>query len=77
MTQDAFVIETQDRAAGVAVRDGRSGFRFFAAEAPFFALDKRTFRHLRELRSAVDAVAAAATGDGGRRRLPRFASGRA
>jgi hypothetical protein len=53
---DAFVIETRDRAAGVAVRE-RSGFRFFAAENPFYALDQRTFRHLRALRSAVEAVA--------------------
>jgi hypothetical protein len=53
---DAYVIETRDRAAGVAVRE-RSGFRFFAAEDPFYALDRRTFRHLAALRSAVEEVA--------------------
>jgi hypothetical protein len=56
---DAYVIETRDRAAGVAVRD-HAGFRFFASDAPFYSLDNRTFRHLRALRSAVDAVAASA-----------------
>ena len=54
--RDAFIIETRDRAAGIAVRD-RSGFRFFASETPFYALDQRTFRHLRALRSVVEAVA--------------------
>ena len=54
---DAYVIETRDRAAGVAVRDIR-GFRFFAAEAPFFALDKRVFPHLRAVKRAVERLAA-------------------
>jgi len=53
---DAYVIETHSRAAGVAVRD-RRGFRFFAAEGPFFALDKRLFPHLRAVRQAVGAIA--------------------
>lgn len=52
----AYVIETRDRAAGVAVRD-RRGFRFFAAEAPFFALDKRVFPHLGVVRRAVERLA--------------------
>jgi hypothetical protein len=54
---NAYVIETRDRAAGIAVRE-RSGFRFFAAAGPFYALDQRTFRHLAALRSAVEEVAA-------------------
>ncbi len=53
---DAYVIETPHYAAGIAVRD-LHGFRFFAAEAPFFALDQQVFPHLRAVRSAVDAVA--------------------
>ena len=53
---DAYVIETRDRAAGVALRDAR-GFRFFAAEAPFFALDKRLFPHLRAVKRAVERLA--------------------
>jgi hypothetical protein len=52
---DAFVIEAQRRAAGVAVRDLR-GFRFFAAEEPFFAIDKQLFPHLRAVRRAVEAI---------------------
>ncbi len=52
----AYVIETRHHAAGVAVRD-LHGFRFFAAEAPFFALDQQLFPHLRAVRSAVDALA--------------------
>jgi hypothetical protein len=54
---NAFIIETQDREAGVAVRE-RSGFRFFAASGPFFRLDGRRFADLRALRHAVDALAA-------------------
>lgn len=53
---DAYLIETRHHAAGVAVRD-LQGFRFFAAEPPFFALDQQLFPHLRAVRSAVDAVA--------------------
>ena len=53
---DSYVIETRDRAAGIAVRE-RSGFRFFAAEDPFYALDQRIFRHLRALHSAVEEIA--------------------
>lgn len=53
---DAYVIETRHRAAGIAVRDAH-GFRFFASEPPFFALDRQVFPHLRAVRSAVDAVA--------------------
>ena len=63
---DAYVIETRDRAAGVAVRE-RSGFRFFAAEDPFYALDQRTFRRLGALHSAVEELAARDF-----RRLPRW-----
>jgi hypothetical protein len=53
----AFIIETRDNAAGVAVREA-GGFRFFASTAPFYALDRRTFEDLRKLRAAVDDVAA-------------------
>ncbi len=53
---DAYVIETLHHAAGIAVRD-LQGFRFFAAAAPFFALDNRVFPHLRAVRSAVEALA--------------------
>lgn len=49
---DAYVIEMHSRAAGVAVRE-RRGFRFFAAEGPFFALDQRRFPNLRAVRRAV------------------------
>jgi hypothetical protein len=55
---DAYVIEAHSRAAGLAVRD-RRGFRFFAAEQPFFALDKCLFPSLRAIRRAVETVAKA------------------
>jgi hypothetical protein len=63
---DSYVIETRDRAAGVAVRE-RSGFLFFAAEDPFYALDRRTFRHLRALRHAVEEIASRRDRERGKR----------
>jgi hypothetical protein len=54
---DAFVIETQGRTAGIAVRDGRD-LRFFAADSLFWALENRRFRTLREVRLTVDEVLA-------------------
>ena len=63
---DSYVIETRDRAAGIAVRE-RSGFRFFAAEHPFYALDQRTFRHLRALHSAVEEIASRGDREPGKR----------
>jgi hypothetical protein len=62
----SYVIETRDRAAGIAVRE-RSGFRFFAAEHPFYALDQRTFRHLRALHSAVEEIASRRDREPGKR----------
>jgi hypothetical protein len=64
---DAYVIEAQNRAAGLAVRD-RRGFRFFAAEQPFFALDKRLFPSLRAIRHAVETIARRRNGDHAPRR---------
>ncbi len=59
MTTDAFVIETTRHTAGIAVRE-RGGFRFYAADTLFHPLDNRSFRGLRELRAAIDRLAAAA-----------------
>ncbi|MGH7087540.1 MAG: hypothetical protein ACREFQ_01420 [Stellaceae bacterium] len=69
---NAYVIEMRSRAAGVAVRD-RRGFRFFAAEGPFFALDKRLFPNLRAVRRAVGRLLKRLDecGDGGRRSSSR------
>jgi hypothetical protein len=61
---DAFVIETQGRTAGIAVRDGRD-LQFFAADSLFWTLENRRFRTLREVRVTVDEVLA------GRRRRDR------
>lgn len=49
---DAFVIEAGDAAAGVLVRE-RGGWRFFAAGAPFHALDSHRFRTPREAERAA------------------------
>ena len=53
---DAFVIETRERTAGIAVRD-HDGFRFYASDPDFYRIDKRTFRGLRALRAAVEGLA--------------------
>ena len=52
---EAFVIETETRTAGLAVRD-RGGFRFYAAAPLFFPLDNRVFPSLQPVRSAVAAL---------------------
>ena len=52
---DAFVIETEDRAAGIAVRDA-GGFRFFASDTLFTALDNLRFRSLHDVQACVDAI---------------------
>ncbi|HEY0522530.1 MAG TPA: hypothetical protein VGD08_04010 [Stellaceae bacterium] len=53
---DAYVIETQERTAGIAVRD-HDGFRFYASDPDFYRIDNRTFRGLRALRAAVEGLA--------------------
>jgi hypothetical protein len=63
---DAYVIETRHGAAGVAVREA-AGFRFFAAQPPFYAIEGQTFTGLRSLRAAVDAMAERAAGRAARK----------
>ena len=50
---DAFVVETQGRTAGIAVRDGKH-FQFYASDALFWALENRRFRSLRDVHATVD-----------------------
>ena len=50
---DAFIIETQGRTAGIAVRDAKN-FQFFASDSLFWTLESRRFRTLRELHATVD-----------------------
>ncbi len=57
MTTDAFVIETARHTAGIAVRE-RGGYRFYASDLLFYALDNRSFRGLRDLHAAIDRIAA-------------------
>jgi hypothetical protein len=47
-----FVVETGGRVVGLALRC-RGGFRFFASDSGFRALDRRTFPRLRALLHAV------------------------
>ncbi len=47
-----FVVETEGRVVGLALRC-QGGFRFFASDAGFRALDRRTFPRLRALLQAV------------------------
>lgn len=49
---DAYVIESESVTAGIAIRE-RGGFRFYASAAPFWAIDLRKFRRLREIHLAV------------------------
>jgi hypothetical protein len=49
---DAYVIEAESVTAGIAIRE-RGGFRFYASAAPFWAIDLRKYRRLREIHLAV------------------------
>ncbi len=51
----AYIIEIQDRAAGIIARDER-GFRFFSSERVFDSLEGRQFRSAREAERAARAV---------------------
>jgi len=52
---NAYIIEIQDRAAGIVTRDAR-GFRFFSSERVFDSLEGRQFRSAREAERAARAV---------------------
>ncbi|MEZ2145832.1 hypothetical protein AAE026_26600 [Bradyrhizobium sp. DN5] len=52
---NAYIIEIQDRAAGIITRDAR-GFRFFSSERLFDSLEGRQFRSAREAERAAHAV---------------------
>jgi hypothetical protein len=52
---NAYVIEIQDRAAGIVTRDQR-GFRFFSSERVFDSLEGRQFRSAREAERAARAL---------------------
>jgi hypothetical protein len=65
---NAYIIEIQDRAAGIVTRDGR-GFSFFSSERAFDRLEGRVFRSVREAERAAQALVSA---DANRRRT-RFA----
>jgi hypothetical protein len=49
---DATIIEIRGQAAGIVARTGR-GFAFYAAQAPFYRLEKRLFRSVREAERAA------------------------
>jgi hypothetical protein len=57
---NAYIIEVQDRAAGIVTRDGR-GFSFFSSERAFDSLEGRTFFSVREAERAAQALAKADT----------------
>ena len=64
---NAYIIEIQDRAAGIVTRDGR-GFSFFSSERAFDSLEGRVFRTVRDAERAAQALANA-DGSGRRARL--------
>jgi len=55
---NAYIIEVQDRAAGIVTRDGR-GFSFFSSERAFDSLEGRVFRSVREAERAAQALVSA------------------
>jgi hypothetical protein len=52
---NAYIIEIQERAAGIVTRDER-GFRFFSSERLFDSLEGRQFRSAREAERAARAL---------------------
>lgn len=57
MTQhQAYAIEVKGRPAGIVVAE-RGGYTFFAADAAFQNLDRRTFRHVRHAERAARDLA--------------------
>ena len=52
---NAYIIEVQDRAAGIVARDGR-GFSFFSSERLFDSLEGRTFFSVRDAERAAQAL---------------------
>jgi hypothetical protein len=52
---NAYIIEVQNRAAGIVTREQR-GFRFFSSERLFDSLEGRQFRSAREAERAARAV---------------------
>jgi hypothetical protein len=55
---DIYAIETSVGTAGLAVRDA-SGFRFYAADHVFTALENQQYARLAEIYTAVNRLAAA------------------
>lgn len=56
MTSDRFVIEADRRVVGVAVRVA-GGFRFFASDPDFAALEGKTFARARSINHRVAQLA--------------------
>jgi len=52
---DAYVIEVQDQAAGIVARE-RIGFRFYAAQPAFNALEGRIFDNPRKAEQAAQQI---------------------
>jgi hypothetical protein len=63
--RNAYIIEIQDEAVGIAAREGR-GFRFHAAAHAFQQLDGRLFPSLQQANRAVQTVQKTAAGGGAR-----------
>jgi hypothetical protein len=68
--RNAYIIEIQDEAVGIAAREGR-GFRFHAAANAFQQLDGRLFPSLQQANRAVQTIQKAAGGGGARAGGPR------
>jgi hypothetical protein len=55
---DIFAVETETRAAGLAVR-AETGFRFYASDQAFAGLEGRSYRRLTDIHADVRRVAKA------------------
>ena len=52
---NAYIIEIEDRAAGIVAKDGH-GYRFFSSERIFDSLEGRGFRSARDAERAARAL---------------------
>ena len=69
---DRFIVEVAKRTVGIAVRDA-GGFRFFAADPAFFALEGKLYADLRTLNAAAARHAAVPPPAPAERPAPRVA----
>lgn len=53
---NSYIIEVSSQAAGIVVRDA-GGYRFFAASAPFYRMERQVFRRVEDAQRAAMRLA--------------------